>query len=110
MKNGASPEIGGMFSTTITAAISELKKSLQQNYEQAYPSLGEIIRLVLDREEANAWELSSFPHLFLPDLVEARIARLGLQPEHTGTPKVSVPSNILKIEEHVPRLVYGCAA
>jgi hypothetical protein len=35
---------------------------------------------VLDEEEAKAWDLSFFPHLFLPDLVEAHIARLGLEP------------------------------
>jgi hypothetical protein len=32
---------------------------------------------VLDEEEAKAWDLSFFPHLFLPDLVEAHIATLG---------------------------------
>jgi hypothetical protein len=30
-------------------------------------------QLVLDEEERNAWELSLFPHLLLPDLVEARV-------------------------------------
>ena len=52
---------------------------MQQDYEQAYPGLGEIIHLVLDEEEANAWELSLFPHLLLPDLVEARLINLSLQ-------------------------------
>lgn len=66
-------------SPTIRRAVRDLKRRLQHDYEQAYPELGEIIHLVLDEEEANAWELS-FPHLFLPDLVEAHVARLNLQP------------------------------
>ncbi len=66
-------------SQLITRAVADLKRRLQQDYERAYPELGEIIHLVLDEEEANAWELS-FPHLFLPDLVEAHVARLNLQP------------------------------
>lgn len=60
-------------------AVSELKDRLQQDYERTFPGLGKIIRMVLDEEEANACKLSSFPHLFLPDLVEAHIATLGLE-------------------------------
>ena len=60
--------------------MAELKQQLQHDYEQLYPGLGEIIRIVLDEEEAKAWELSFFPHLFLPDMVEAHIANLNLQP------------------------------
>ena len=37
-------------------------------------------RLLLDEEEARAREISFFPHLILPDLVEVHIAELGLQP------------------------------
>jgi hypothetical protein len=39
--------------------------------------------LVLDEEEAKALRLSFFPHLFLPDMVEAHIANLNLQPVET---------------------------
>lgn len=66
-------------SQSIAGAVAALKQRLQHDYEQAYPDLAEIIHLVLDEEEANAWELF-FPHLFLPDLVEAHVARLNLQP------------------------------
>jgi len=69
-----------LFPLTVVGAISRLKERLQEDYEQTFPGLGEIIRLVLEEEEARAWELSSFPHLLLPDLVEARIGRLGLDP------------------------------
>jgi len=65
----------------ISVALSHLKQRLQQDYEQGYPGLREIIHLVLDQEEARAWELTSFPHLVLPDLVEAHLARLNLDAE-----------------------------
>ena len=68
------------FLQTVSGAVSHLKTRLQHDYEQAYPALREIIHLVLDEEESRAWELSLFPHLLLPDLVEAHIANLNLQP------------------------------
>jgi len=75
---------------TVTSVISQLKNELQQQYEQAYPGLGGIIRYVIDEEEANAWALSSLsPHLFLPDLVEAHMAQLGLQPIFSDPDKVA---------------------
>ena len=66
-----------VFIQRVTAAVSELKHHLQQDYERTYPGLGEIIRIVLDEEETKAWDLSFFPHLFLPDMVEAHIANLS---------------------------------
>src|SRR6266513_80782 len=69
-----------VFPQMLTGAVSHLKDRLQRQYEHAYPGFGDIIRIVLDTEEARAWDLSPFPHLFLPDLVEAHIAELGLQP------------------------------
>jgi hypothetical protein len=83
MKTEDHLEPTAVFIQRITAAVSELKNHLQQDYELIYPSLGEIIRIVLDEEEAKAWELSFFPHLFLPDMVEAHIANLNLQPVKT---------------------------
>jgi len=71
------------FPQTVSAAVTQLKEKLQRDYERIYPGLREIIRLILQEEERNAWQLSSFPHLFLPDLVEAHVARLGLQPVET---------------------------
>ena len=72
-----------VFLQIVSGAIAQLKQRLQQDYEQAYPDLREIIHLVLDEEEANAWELSLFPHLLLPDLVEAHISNLNLYPVET---------------------------
>jgi hypothetical protein len=78
MKTGdQQPEDAG-FRQKVSVAVTRLKKRWQHDYEQAYPELREIIDLVLDEEERNAWELSLFPHLLLPDLVEARLAKLNL--------------------------------
>ena len=72
-----------VFLQTVSVAIAQLKQQLQRDYEQAYPDLREIVHLVLDEEETKAWELSLFPHLLLPDLVEAHIEKLNLQPVET---------------------------
>jgi hypothetical protein len=71
------------FLQTVVIALGKLKQQLQHDYERAYPDLGEIVHLVLDEEEASAWELTTFPHLLLPDLVEAHVAQLNLQPVGT---------------------------
>lgn len=71
-----------VFLQMVLVALAQLKQRLQYEYERAYPGLREIIHLVLDQEEANAWELSPFPHLVLPDLVEGHIATLNLRPAH----------------------------
>jgi len=72
-----------VFLQTVLVALANLKHQLQHDYEQAYPDLREIVHLVLDEEESRAWELSLFPHLLLPDLVEAHIAKLNLWPVDT---------------------------
>jgi hypothetical protein len=94
-----------VFLQTVSAAITQLKQKLQKDYEQAYPGLHEIIRLVLDEEEANAWELS-FPHLFLPDLVEAHVAKLNLQPAETKHDDLPVPHRFFEIPTSQPALGY----
>jgi len=69
-----------IFLQNLPGAVSKLKNRLQRNYERLYPGLHDLIRIVLDEEEANARKLSPFPHLLLPDLVDAHIAQLGLEP------------------------------
>ena len=76
-------QLNPAFLQTVSVALRQLKQQLQRDYEQAYPDLREIVHIVLDEEEAKAWELSFFPHLLLPDLVEAHIANLDLQPAKT---------------------------
>jgi len=80
-----------VFLQTVSVALGQLKQRLQLDYEQAYPDLREIIHLVLEEEEAKAWELSLFPHLLLPDLVEAHIEKLNLQPAETKHDDVFAP-------------------
>jgi hypothetical protein len=95
-----------VFLQTVSLAVAQLKQQLQQDYEQAYPALGEIIHLILDEEETKAWELSSFPHLFLPDLVEAHVAKLGLQPAAKKHDEVRVPHRFLEMPSYQPALAY----
>jgi|SRR5215831_12818892 len=78
MKTDQPYQSAPVFLQSVSVAIAQLKQRLQQNYEQAYPALREIIHLVLDEEEARAWRLTLFPHLLLPDLVEAHLASLNL--------------------------------
>ena|ERR1700738_1303332 len=67
MKTDQQPEAATpVFLQTVSAALTQLKQRLQQDYEQVYPGLGEIIHLVLDEEETKAWELSSFRICFSP--------------------------------------------
>ena len=92
------------FLQTVSAAVTQLKQKLQHDYEQAYPDLREIIHLILDEEETKAWELSLFPHLFLPDLVEEHVVTLGLPPAGTKHDDVLVPHPFFEIPTYEPAL------
>jgi hypothetical protein len=85
MKIEDQQEASAIFIQQVIAAVSELRVRLQRDCERTYPGLEEIIRIILDEEEANAWKLSIFPHLLLPDLLEAHIETLGLKPACTIT-------------------------
>ena len=91
-----------VFLQTVSVAIAQLKQQLQRDYEQAYPDLREIVHLVLDEEETKAWELSLFPHLLLPDLVEAHIEKLNLQPADTRHDNLLMPHHFPVIDNHQP--------
>lgn len=88
MKTEDRQEVSAIFLQRVVAAVSELKARLLQDYQHIYPGLEEIIRIILDEEEANAWKLSTFPHLLLPDLLEAHIERLGLGLAHARYAKI----------------------
>jgi hypothetical protein len=77
------PATAAEFPRRISSALARVKCELQSDYERTYPALREIIHLVLDEEESKAWKLSAFPHLLFPDLVEAHITKLSLQPVDT---------------------------
>jgi len=100
MKTDIQPKL--VFLQTVSVALAQLKQRLQQDYEQVYPDLREIIHLVLDDEEANAWELSFFPHLLLPDLVEARLINLNLQAIEAKHDDVFPPRGFNRIETGQP--------
>lgn len=71
------------FLQKVGIALGNLKQQLRRDYECVYPELREIIHLILEEEETRAWNLTLFPHLLLPDLVEAHIAKLNLRPAET---------------------------
>src|SRR3989441_10974615 len=104
MKTDQQSEAAAVFLQTVSVAIAQLKQQLQLDYEQAYPDLREIIHLILDEEETKAWELSLFPHLFLPDLVEEHVATLGLQPAGTKHDDVLVPHPFFETSTYQPAL------
>jgi hypothetical protein len=105
MTTDQQPEVSSaVFLQTVSAAITQLKQKLQKDYAQAYPGLHEIIRLVLDEEEAKARELSLFPHLFLPDLVEEHVDKLGLPPAETKHDDLLAPHRFLEIPTYQPSL------
>jgi hypothetical protein len=106
MQTDQQSEANAVFLQTLTRAVTKLKNRLQRDYEQAYPGLGDLVRIVLDEEEAKAWELS-FPHLFLPDLVEAHIAKLGLKPADTRDENVFAPRAFAETPNYQPTLAYA---
>jgi hypothetical protein len=100
MKTDQANHSAAVFLQTVAVAVAQLKQRLQQDYEQAYPDLREVIHLVLDEEEAKAWELTLFPHLLLPDLVDAHIANLNLQPTKTSHRDLFAPNNFSPVPRY----------
>ena len=64
----------------LTDTVAKLSQRLQARYESLYPGHREMLRRVIAEAEAASWELSRFPHLLLPDLVEARLEALTSDP------------------------------
>jgi hypothetical protein len=95
-------QLQAVFLQTVSVAVAQLKRRLQHDYEQAYPGLREIIHMVLDEEETKAWDLSSFPHLLLPDLVEAHITNLSLQPAATKHADLIAPRDFNPVQTYQP--------
>ena len=100
MQTDQQTEVNAVFLQTVTGAVSDLKNRLQQDYEQAYPGLGNVVRIVLDDDEEKAWDLSSFPHLLLPDLVETHMERLGVQPVSMRHDNLLAPAALVEIESN----------
>ena len=97
-----------VFLQTVAIALGNLKQQLQLDYERAYPELREVIHLVLDEEESRARDLTLFPHLLLPDLVEAHIAQLNLRPVKTKHAEVFATHAHDELENNQP--IYALCA
>jgi len=106
MKTDQPKNPAAVFLQTVAVAVAQLKKRLQQDYEQAYPNLREVIRLVLEEEEAKAWELTLFPHLLLPDLVHAHITNPDLQPAKSHHRDCFAPSRFNPISFYKPAAAF----
>ena len=89
-----------VFLQTVSVALAQLKQRLQREYEQNYPDLRGLIHIVLDQEEARAWELTFFPHLLLPDLAEAHLASLNLRPLKTKRSRVFAAQDFKSIQPY----------
>lgn len=59
----------------LVTALAKLKTRLVEQYEQALPGRSQIVRQAVAEAEELAWA-TPFPHLFLPDFAEARLAKI----------------------------------
>lgn len=55
------------------AALGELRNRLYEKYEPVMPA--HLVRQIVAQAEALAWQ-TPFPHLFLPDYAEVRVAEV----------------------------------
>jgi hypothetical protein len=80
-------QLTAVFLQTVSVAVAQLKQQLLRDYQQTYsdyPDVDRLVRIIVDAEEDRARELTSFPHLVLPDLVEAHLASLNLHRTRTN--------------------------
>jgi len=63
------------FCLELIAAIGKLKGRLHEKFEQSHPDHGHLIRQAVSEAEELAWK-TPFPHLFLPDFAEVRLAEI----------------------------------
>ena len=98
-----------VFLQTVSVALAQLKQRLQRDYEQVYsdyPDLRHLIRIVVDAEATRARELTSFPHLLLPDLVEAHLASLNLHRIRTNLRDVFAAGDFNANQAYEPAVVF----
>jgi hypothetical protein len=86
------------FRQKIVVALARLKRELRRDYEKARLELREI----LDEQESRAWDLTLFPHLLLPDLVESRVPQLDLRSVETEQVDVSARNDVAAIKTYEP--------
>ena len=75
------PDLAPGFCRKLVSALAALKEQLRQKYENVLPGRPGLVREIIAEAEALAWE-TPFPHLFLPDFAELRLAKVmaTLQP------------------------------
>ncbi len=73
------PVVSETFCSQVVSAVTDLKIRLQSRYSLQFPEYAADIHCVLEQAEARAWK-TPFPHLFLPDLAEARLASILPRP------------------------------
>ena len=75
--NCAEPDASDIFCRNLIVALEDLKARLLARYARRFPGEGSRIRKAIEEAEMEAWS-TPYPHLFLPDLAEEAIARLGV--------------------------------
>lgn len=63
------------FCRKLLSALAALKEQLRQRYDTLLPGRPGLVRELIAEAEALAWE-TPFPHLFLPDFAELRLAEV----------------------------------
>jgi hypothetical protein len=106
MKTDQPNQSAAVFLQTVSVAVARLKQRLQREYEQGYPDLRHLIQIVLDQEAARARELTSFPHLLFPDMVEAHLASLNLHPTKTNKGDLLAISHFSPIPRYKPAAAF----
>ena len=106
MKTDQPNQSAAVFLQTVSAAVAQLKQRLQQDYERVYPDLGQLIHIVLEEEETRAWDLTLFPHLLLPDLIEAHLASLNMHPTKTNQCHVFAVHNFNTDSAYEPAVIF----
>ena len=78
------PEFPAGLCRKLADSLIALREQLIARYDAALPERRHLVREVIAEAEALAWE-TRFPHLFLPDFVEARLGEMlggGQQPAY----------------------------
>ena len=68
-------DVPPQFCRNLVTALGKLKGRLHEKFEESHPGRGHLVRQALSEAEELAWG-TSFPHLFLPDFAEARLAEI----------------------------------
>ena len=71
----ANVKVPAVFCRKLADSLVTLKEQLIAKYEDALPGRRHLVRELVAEAEALAWE-TSFPHLFLPDFAELRLAEV----------------------------------